>query len=183
MLKILADTSTNDFLIALIQDDKCLDYVYIKQYLKKTDIFPCEFKKLLKKNNVKIQDIQEYYCTNGPGSFTGAKTAFIFLKTICIIQEKKLFLSNSLAFLAASQKQNQIIKVDAKSDLQYIAIFKRKLQLTNIMLEPSCGIFTEFDIKDFLENIRIYLSTFTNNKNIFDTNVYYVKNPSIGKVK
>ena len=88
MYQIVVDISTKDLFIALLKDNKCIDYVIKRGLIKKTDELPKSFSYIIKKNNIDIKNINDYYTTNGPGSFTGSRSGYIFLKTICMINNK-----------------------------------------------------------------------------------------------
>lgn len=182
MIKILADTSTQDLFIALIKDDKCIDYILEKNLLKKTDALPVLFSKLLSKHKLVTKNIDEFYCTNGPGSFTGSRSAFIFFKTICMMGKGKLYLSSSLQFLALANKNVSIV-IDAKSQMQYLGTFHNKKLIGQIKLVVSNKAISSFHIEDFLSHTSNYLSSFTKVSNILQTQVNYIKEPSIGEIK
>jgi len=182
MYKIIADTSTQDFFMAIIKDDKCLDYILIKGLVKKTDVLPVHFKNLLKKNNVDIKDIEQYYCTNGPGSFTGSRATFIFFKMLCMLNKKDLFLSSSLQFLAKANGKQKVV-VDARSNMQYVGVFENKKPIDEIKLLINNEKISTFSIEDFLNNTSKYFSSFKKVSKLLDTKVNYIKEPAVGKKK
>lgn len=182
MYKIIADTSTQDFFMAIIHNEKCMDYILIKNLVKKTDVLPKHFKNLLKKNNIDVNNIDQYYCTNGPGSFTGSRATFIFFKILCMLNKKTLFLSSSLQFIAKANGRQKVV-VDARSNMQYVCIFKNKKPIGEIKLLINDDKLSKFSIEDFLNNTNKYLSNFKQASNILDTKVNYIKEPTIGKKK
>ncbi|PHR55740.1 MAG: hypothetical protein COA44_09805 [Arcobacter sp.] len=54
-------------------------------------------------------EIENIVYTRGPGSFMAIKVAYIFLRTLCIVDDIKLFATNAFTF-----NQNQPIKAFAK---------------------------------------------------------------------
>ena len=69
-----------------------------------SEALPKLFKKIL--SNYEIEGI---VYTRGPGSFMAIKVAYIFLQTLCIVQNIKLYATNAFTF-----NQNQPIKAFAK---------------------------------------------------------------------
>ena len=69
-----------------------------------SEALPKLFKEIL--SSCQIENI---VYTRGPGSFMAIKVAYIFLQTLCIVQDIKLYATNAFTF-----NQNQPIKAFAK---------------------------------------------------------------------
>ena len=182
MYKIIVDISTKDLFIALIKDDECIDYIIKEDLIKKTDALPILFSNIIKRNKITVNNINHFYCTNGPGSFTGSRSGYIFLKTICMINNKNLYTCDSLTFLAKAFYKGKVV-VDARSQMQYIADFNNKSMIGKINLKESNLPITIFDLKDFLAHPNMYIDRFSKQNDLLKTDIKYIKKPSIGKVK
>ncbi|MDF1880977.1 hypothetical protein JHD50_06610 [Sulfurimonas sp. MAG313] len=69
-----------------------------------SEALPKLFREILLKH-----EVQNIVYTRGPGSFMAIKVAYIFLQSLCIINDIKLFATNAFTF-----NQNQPIKAFAK---------------------------------------------------------------------
>jgi tRNA A37 threonylcarbamoyladenosine modification protein TsaB len=91
MIDILVISITSPILVGVYQNKKLIDTVSIDG--KTSDILPVIFKDLLK-----TYDISSISYVNGPGSFMAIKVSYIFLRTICIVNNIKLLSSSGFNF-------------------------------------------------------------------------------------
>jgi len=82
--KVLIISISNPILIGIYEHDILIDT--ISKEGKTSDILPCLFEMILEKYR-----ITELYYVSGPGSYMAIKIAYIFLKTLSIIEDIPLF--------------------------------------------------------------------------------------------
>jgi len=88
---------------------------------------------ILKKQNMTINDIDLFVCSNGPGSFTGVRIAVSTVKAFADVTNKPIVSVSSLEGLAYNVNKSYFKKetdfvcslIDAKNDNVYFGIFKR----------------------------------------------------------
>ncbi len=83
------------------------DQVLIKTY--RSDEMSSEALPLLFKEILDDYEVENIVYTRGPGSFMAIKVAYIFLKTLCIVNDIKLYATNAFTF-----NENQPIKAFGK---------------------------------------------------------------------
>ncbi len=175
MYKILIETSLSDLLIILIKDIKVMDYVHKKDLIKKSEMLPRYFAKLLNKHNLNTKDIQQFYITIGPGSFMGARVSLVFVRTICQITKASLFTTSSLLFISGGKDGKYY--VDAKSNQSYEGIVKKQkitINLTNF--KPN----TIINYQNIIDDIDQYLVLFDEQQNLLHVKPLYLKDPKVG---
>lgn len=174
MYQILIDTSLDALLIILSQDHKFHDWIFQPKLLKKSEFLPLELQKLLFKHHLKLQNIEAFYITLGPGSFMGSRVALVFARTICQITNAQLFTINSLLFI--SQGQDGQYFIDAKSNQSYQGIVKKgKLTMQLISFQPNSKI----DYLKIKENFSELIQLFQNEKDLLNVKPYYLKAPKV----
>ena len=140
-INILVISITNPILVGVYQDNQLIDS--ISKDGKTSDVLPDIFKQLLQQYHInKITYI------NGPGSFMAIKVSYIFLKTICITNDIKLFGSNGFHYnentpiKALGKKyffniQDDKIRVDFLNDDIELIPFKLPKMLDNSWLSSN----------------------------------------------
>jgi len=83
-IKVVVISISYPILLGLYEEDKLIKK--ISEEGKTSDILPSIFEKILPDYNVK-----EIFYVNGPGSYMAIKIAYIFLKTISIVNGIKLY--------------------------------------------------------------------------------------------
>lgn len=174
-MKVLIDTSNPDLFLSLIDGDKTLSYIHIKDLVKKADELPSAYAALLEKANVKTSDIKSFYITTGPGSFMGSRSALVFARTICQITKASLYTASSFAFVSAMQ--DGVYFIDAKGNSFYKAfISSGEIQMS---LVPE-GKPTEINYDQIIENPSKYLYGFSIEKDLLKAEAIYLKQPKVG---
>lgn len=70
-MKILGiDTSAKTSSVGIVEDGKVVDEVFVNEGLTHSETIMPMIDKLLKQNNISVDDIDAYAVNNGPGSFT-----------------------------------------------------------------------------------------------------------------
>jgi len=170
-MKLLIDTSLPKMLIILVNNDKNV-YTFSSDIQKKADLLPTAFQDMLNDTGIKTSDITEYYVTQGPGSFMGARTALTFVRTISQVNGAKLFVANTLEFIGANSDKD--IYLDAKSNQSFM--FNQKTKETKLVDFQEDTI---IDYDDIISNTTNYLKVFKEIKPS-EAKPLYFKEPKIG---
>jgi tRNA A37 threonylcarbamoyladenosine modification protein TsaB len=141
-ISILVISIANPILIGVYKNNILIDTTI--ENGKTSDILPKIFSKLL--NTYKMDSITYI---NGPGSFMAIKVSYIFLRTICIVNNIKLFASsgfnynNNSPIKALGKKyffkgQDDKIKLDFLNDESMLNSFKLPEILNEDLFITSC---------------------------------------------
>lgn len=111
-MKLFIDTSNSRFILSLINDNnKIIDFLSIKTNNNIVKNFINWIDDFLKSNNQDIKEINEFLITIGPGSFTGVKVAFNFVKTFYLTNNSiKLKTIGTFDLLREDDKKYTAIK-------------------------------------------------------------------------
>jgi len=123
-----------------IYEDKILIDTIVS-HDKSSDVLPIIFKTILEKYNV-----ERLFYANGPGSFMAIKVAYIFLKSISILQKIPLFATDAFYF-----NNNQPIKAIGKLCFVKIASEIKTQKLETVPVAE----FTLPDVLDYNEFSKI----------------------------
>ena len=82
------DTTTSSLCLGLIQGEKTLNRIIIKDKGFSSEEFLEHYERILNENNLTTKDIDGYAISIGPGSFTGIRVGLAFLKGIGLVTGK-----------------------------------------------------------------------------------------------
>ena len=170
-MDILIETCLNDLYILLFNNYQVSDRILIKNLREKSDHLPIKFEELLSKNKLKINQINRFFVTNGPGSFMGIRAGLLFSQTLAGVFGKKIFTCSTLHFLQSIQIKP--VFIDARGDFFYTLI-NNKISLQQGNFKPTI---VNYDLVE--KNLSKILKNFQE-VNAFDDNTLYVKKPRIG---
>ena len=81
-MKLFIDTSNKKFILALINDLEVIAFEMKDTNNNVAKMANKWIEQFLKKNKIKLEDIETFYTTIGPGSFTGVKVSANIINTI-----------------------------------------------------------------------------------------------------
>lgn len=130
MKSLFLDTASSHMIISILDNGKLIDQFIKNNSTDLSSIFVFELEKILKKNNITVQDIDQIYCVVGPGSFTGIRIGVTVAKTIGFCLNKKVIPVSELETLATTNvKTTYIVPViDARRGYVYAGIYDQKLK-------------------------------------------------------
>ena len=134
MISLYIDTSSSFFYLGLVKNNELLNFTK-KSYSKDMSTYAlAEIVKVLDKNNIKPDEIDEIIVVNGPGSFTGIRIGITIAKTYAWSLNKNIKTISSLEAMAISNKDNciKVPLIDARRGYVYAAIFNDN---NNVILE------------------------------------------------
>jgi tRNA threonylcarbamoyl adenosine modification protein YeaZ len=122
MKTILMDTSNAYLVIALYENDVCLDAIQEIGNRRQSEYAIVYLDNMLKKHHLEMLDIDEMIITIGPGSYTGVRVALSIVKTLGVTTNIKIKTVSSL--LAFAGMQEAISVLDARSHKVFVGVFK-----------------------------------------------------------
>lgn len=128
-MKILAiDTCTKNASCTILENEKILAHFFINSNITHSETIIVMIENCLSTLKLDINQIDEFICTNGPGSFTGVRIGLSIIKGFFIGLKKPCYTVSSLLSLAYNclDLEGQIIMpiLDAKRKQFYTALFK-----------------------------------------------------------
>lgn len=163
MINLFIDTCTKYLILALYEDNDVIEYLQIEADNNLSVLLLPKIDELLKKANLKINDVDRIYVVNGPGSFTGIRIGVTTAKTIAYGLKKEICTVSELEVLASvdTEKKYIVPLIDARRNFVYTGIYKNNLEL---VLENKYVNFDEF-YNNILNNYDINDILFVSNDN------------------
>ena len=175
-MNILAiDNTTKKAAVSLKLEDKVVLKEIDNEITHSEKLLPL-VDETLKENNVKIKDIDVFYTTLGPGSFTGVRISIATIKALAKVLDKKIVGVTSLKIMALNHldtKHKYILSaLDAKNTRVYYELFEvienTELKETNISgnlpYESLISLLKENELSDILvvtDNVEALQNPFT----------------------
>lgn len=127
MISLFLNTCSNYLNIAIIKNNKIIKEKNLELKKDLSALALNEIKKLIEETKLSPKDIDEIYCVNGPGSFTGIRVGVTISKIFAWSLNKKLYKLSNLYVMANSQKADYIIPlIDARRGYVFAGIYDRK---------------------------------------------------------
>ncbi|NQZ65622.1 MAG: hypothetical protein HRT99_00190 [Mycoplasmatales bacterium] len=174
-MKLLLDMVNKDFFMSIINNDKTIVFEHLENYLKKSDLIPSVFQKLISKAKIETKDIKSIYVVNGPGSFMGIRAGMVFGKTIALLTGAEFFSINNLVYISLGLDGTYY--TDAKGKKSYRAIIKNKKFKIDIVDYENDSI---IDYEEIINNPKKVLNLFSKIEDIVNFKSEYFKEPQIG---
>ena len=174
-MKLLIETCLEKMFISLVNSKGITIGFYLKKEKHKSDLLNFEVVKLMKENNVALNDIKGIYVTQGPGSFMGARAGLIYAKTIVQIKKNiKLYLASTFVYVA--NQKNGIYYLNASGQMVYKCVIKDAKYITTVIEGVDVS---PIDYEAIINN-PVFTESFINIKNIINVQPNYIKEPTIG---
>lgn len=153
-MKILGlDTSTLMATCAVIDDDILIGEFSLNQDMSHSERLVPMIKEVLDNLNLKIDDIDLYGVSTGPGSFTGLRIGVATIKGFAHLFNKPLIGVSTLEALAFNLPHNEIVvpMIDARRDRVYTGIYTWKNGTIKTIMKPDV-----MEVDDFLKILEKY---------------------------
>lgn len=187
-MNLFIDT-TNWKLIYLLEDnEQIIDFFILENIVKTSDLAIEKLQDFLTKNNLQLSQIQNFYLTTGPGSYTGIRVGMTIVKTIKTLNSQvNVYLINSLLYQAGLKKTVSIL--DAKGQKSYLGIYEQgkaiaeEVVVLNSELESLIKkyqdqeylVYRDYQDLDFQQNYLVLKSHFQLAKDVEDIEPLYIK--------
>ncbi|UWD34726.1 tRNA (adenosine(37)-N6)-threonylcarbamoyltransferase complex dimerization subunit type 1 TsaB [Mycoplasma cottewii] len=132
-MNLFIDTTNWKLVYILEKNNEIVDKLIVDNNKKISDIAIEKLKEFLTNNNLTIKDIDSFYLTKGPGSYTGVRVGLTIVKTIKVLNNNiKVYLIDSLMFQSGKNKAISIL--DARGHKYYFAVYDQFKILENVQL-------------------------------------------------
>lgn len=152
-MKILAiGTSGKNCTVAIVEDKNVIDEININDGLTHSQNLMPSIDKIFRDNNLRIDDIDYYAVSIGPGSFTGIRIGIATIKGICLAKDKPVIAVPSLLALAYNVKDHYgyiVSCIDAKNDNVYAAVYDN----SKLGLPMQVGNYISDNVSELVERI------------------------------
>ena len=139
MKTLMFDVSTNVMFVGYAKDDILVDFsirIAIRDHAK---YLVDRVDQVLKRNKLKLDDIDEVIIGVGPGSYTGVRIAVMVGKMLAYTKHVKLKTISSLLFMTSGYEGKVAALMDARRGHVFSAIY----QNGEIILEEGYRLFNE----------------------------------------
>lgn len=123
MITLILDSTYKDLNVGIVKDNKKFFTSY-ECFQKQSEYMIVELNKLLKKNKIKANEINEVIVTNGPGSYTGIRIALTIAKIYCYTLNIPCYVLSSLKVLQDFNNKSICIS-NARSNRSYIGVYDK----------------------------------------------------------
>ena len=177
-MKILAiDTSSSICSTALLENNNLIDENNLNDGKTHSENLMPLIDELLKRNNLKIQDINLICCCPGPGSFTGIRIGVATIKAFAEVLNIKIASVTSLESLARNVESNIpctiVSLIDARNNQVYCGIFDEKYQKEEEFLADDINVIINI-IKKY-ENIICVGNGAVLHKNLLENSISNIR--------
>ena len=129
MIKLFIDTATSRLIVGIYKDNKELYSENVEAHNDLSSRVLPTIKKICEEVNIKINDVDEIYVVNGPGSFTGIRVGVTIAKTLAWSLNKKIYTVSELQLQASAPKTKYIVPmIDARRGYVYAGVYNKNLK-------------------------------------------------------
>lgn len=154
MISLFLNTASNYLDVAVLKDNKVLKEIKLESNRDLSSSTLIEIEKILKEIELKPIDIDEIYCVDGPGSFTGLRIGVTIAKIYAWSLNKKLYKVSTLFAMATAIEDELIIPlIDARRGYVFAGIYDKNY---NNILEDQY-----IKIDDLQEKVKELNKSFT----------------------
>lgn len=129
MIKLFIDTATSRLIVGIYKDNKELYLENVEAHNDLSSRVLPTIKKICEEVNIKINDVDEIYVVNGPGSFTGIRVGVTIAKTLAWSLNKKIYTVSELQLQASCGKNKYVVPmIDARRGYVYAGVYNKNLK-------------------------------------------------------
>ena len=150
MISVLLDSSNTDLYVGLLNEDKVLDSIFYECWQMQSEYMIVELDKLLNKNGLTRESIQDIVVSIGPGSYTGVRIAITIAKIIGVALNCKIYPVSSLRILADYNKYSVCV-INARNGRSFFGVYYQ-----NKVIIEDC-IKKDEEVLAYLEEHKDYL--------------------------
>lgn len=158
-MKLLAiDTSTDYLSLAVVSDDKVLARIHKKAPRSHSSLLMAMIDKVLKTSKTKLNKLDGFCISIGPGSFTGLRIGVTTIKGLAFVTGKPIVTVPTLDAIAENGRKKRGILctiLDARKSKVYAAIYKSDGACVKKVSKPLL-----VPAEDLLKRLAIYDKVF-----------------------
>ena len=153
MIQLFIDTATSRLIVGIYKDNKELYLENVEAHNDLSSKVLPTIKRICDELEMKINDVDEIYVVNGPGSFTGIRVGITIAKTLAWSLNKKIYTVSELQLQASGVKTKYIVPmIDARRGYVYAGVYNKNLKSIikdqYIKLEELNDLLKEYDKND-----------------------------------
>lgn len=142
MKNLAIDTSSEVCGVALLEDNNLIDDNSLNNGRTHSENLMILVEEILKRNNVKLSEIDLISVVVGPGSFTGIRIGVATVKALAEVNDIKLAEVTSLESLSQNitDSKTKVSLIDARNDQVYCGIFDENNKLKEDYIADSINV-------------------------------------------
>lgn len=140
MLTLCIDTAYKYLTCALISDEKILTSVSLPCFKRQSEELFVVLEQIFSEANIERKDIDSICISEGPGSYTGVRTAMSLAKTIGEVLPVDVYTISTLRLYAAGNPSTMVI-MNARANRAYVGVFNNN----EIILEDHISEISEIN--------------------------------------
>ena len=145
MATLLLDSSNTSLSVGFENNRLLIGFTSYEAWQQQSEFMVPEIDKLMKKLDIKREDIEKIVCSIGPGSYTGVRIALTIAKTISLALSIPIYPVSSLRVLKDNDKPS-ICVINARSNRSYFGVYKGE----EIIVPDT--IKTNDEVKEYIKN-------------------------------
>ncbi len=150
-MDLFIDSSNSYLIFVLFKEDKVIDSYSELTNKNQSEIFFERLDTFLKKSNIEMNEINNFYFASGPGSFTGIRVGLTFAKGLLVSNFQNVYSISSLELLL-SEDENSYACIDAHNN-KFFVLEKKDGTILNEKLIKK---------EDLVENYNTYENSLSN---------------------
>ncbi len=123
MYTLIMDSATKVLYHCLVKDDVVISESYIKGQNDHAKNIVSVIEKMLKDNNISVDDLGKIVCGIGPGSYTGVRMAVTVSKMLGSFKHIPVYEISTLRLMASGYNGRVISMIDARRGNAFAAIY------------------------------------------------------------
>lgn len=157
MKTLFIDTHYDEVVLILFNEGNIFDSIILSSIMKHSEVVMPNIEKLLTRNNLDVNNLDEIIVVNGPGSFTGVRIGVTIAKTIAYCLNIPIKSISSLFVKACNVLGTKTVGIREKNGL-FIGKFDEKNNLLGDYLYLKNSEIEEYS-EDIIEDIKVDYET------------------------
>lgn len=133
MYTLIIDSATKVLYHALVKDDKVIKEIYTKGQNDHAKNIVSLIEKMLKEENITVDNLDKIVCGIGPGSYTGVRMAVTVAKMLSSFKRIPLYEISTLKLISSGGAGKVLAMIDARRGNAFSAIY----QDSNLVLSEA----------------------------------------------
>lgn len=133
MYTLIIDSATKVLYHALVKDDKVVKEIYTTGQNDHAKNIVSLIEKMLKEENITVDDLDKIICGIGPGSYTGVRMAVTVAKMMASFKNIPLYEISTLKLISTGSSGKVLSMIDARRGNAFSAIYENG----NLVLSES----------------------------------------------
>ncbi len=170
---LIIDTTSDELFLSLIENAKEHRIHLTDCNSGHSKIMVEEIDKLLRANNISINEVTTFALSVGPGSFTGIRIGVATVKAFIMVSGANVIAVNSLeanAYNYVNEDGKVISIIDAKHDNAYVGEYQ---MIDGVMAEISHGFMNKAKLEEMISDDVRLVSPYANSFGAKVTENYY----------